>query len=667
MKLTKFFTLCLSFLLISIVFVGSAEATGKRSATIDEVVGTVWVQKAGGHLPLRAYVGMSLEQGDRLTTSGAYSSAIIAFPDTKDQIIVAENAEIRLTDLRIEAGHSMTRVTVLSGQVFASVTPITNEQDVFEIRTPDQTARAKGTNFYVGVDPLTGGTSMTVFSGIVQGSQTNPTTNQGSGPVFVYPGQQMHGFEDNQPGDPRSVIDIAALANQVPPAVLEEIVKAKEKIDRENAELLNRLKDAEDSPSSTDNAHLEDLDRLERNLSRLLNNIIKQAIAEGTINEQAARRLIDELNFDVDIDTPEELDYTAAERERLAELRRAQEERLRQANEKQEAEKLRNEELMKKLQAQRAQQAAQHQKKLEEQRQEAEKRLQEQLNAAQKAAFEAAQRKKEEERRAQEAAAEEMKKKTEPAPQPGSSWPSPNPISKVDRDLAAAMASIPEDLEPFTDESRKALLEATELPAGTDEEKIAKTEAIKKAVRELEMISYQEIKLRHFEVEGNELTVGWEEYPGAASYQYFINDESEDWLEEMDSPIQGARIGFDSEKLETDGVHTLKIVALDEEGQKLVEKVIQFAINLAPIDLFVSVIEENKVRLQWDPNPDITRYELHLNGSPVGLNDGDEDVITYDFNIDRSLLYTIEIKAFNESDDVIASKTLLTDFTFYME
>lgn len=57
-----------------------------------------------------------------------------------------------MADLRKEYGNAVTRLTVWSGIVLASVNPDRKTGDIFEVNTPGQHIAAKGTNIIVQVE-----------------------------------------------------------------------------------------------------------------------------------------------------------------------------------------------------------------------------------------------------------------------------------------------------------------------------------------------------------------------------------------------------------------------------------------------------------------------------------------------------------------------------------
>ncbi|WHT48095.1 hypothetical protein QNH10_19020 [Sporosarcina thermotolerans] len=86
-----------------------------------------------------------------------------------------------------------------------------------------------------------------------------------------------------------------------------------------------------------------------------------------------------------------------------------------------------------------------------------------------------------ERQRQKDAENRERERTARPVVQPPSPPPIP-PISEVDRNLASAKAGIPISAEPYTDESWERIEVALSLEESSDEEKVAKTEAILNAI-----------------------------------------------------------------------------------------------------------------------------------------------------------------------------------------
>lgn len=679
MNMKKRFTLLFSILFIAIFVVSSfgkpAEAATNRTAQLDEIIGTVWVKKAGGNTSVRAYTGMMIQQGDQITTSGDFSSAKLVFSDTKDKIVFENNANLVLTDLRMEEGRAITRVTVLSGSVFSSVTPMQNKKDIFEMNTPGQINSAKGTSFIVVVDPITGKTKTVVLSGIVQ--VTAPNSGE-SGENNIYPGQSILTYPDQLTGqltDQISVLDPKLMEYSLNIRIIEEILKAKGNSDKENDEMIRSfMENLGNGNLPIDIQNQEDLTRYKQNLEKLIQHIARNAMNQGKINEEALTKLLKELGIEFPVKDDGGFNYTATEQEKLKKLQEDAEARKQQkeAELKEQAEKQKaNEPLLKNLEKKRQEQQEQQRKFLEEQRKQAEDRLKEQLSNEQKAAFEKVKQQQQLEMERQNQAALDMKKKSEPPPPPPPPPSRPNPVSKIDRDLAAAKARIPKDLEMYEGQSLERLYYAQSLPERTTEEKIEKTRELLEAIESLKLIEeipLVELKLHHLETVDNGLLVFWEHYEGTLEYKVYLNDNEAEVndIGQVDGPdsLRGGYIdGVENEET------ILRIVAYDEAGEQIAERTIHFTPDSNVLTIQQSFLQEDSFTMVWDKVDDETRYEIYLDQEKleeIGVEEN-SGLETFEYtvdNVDMTRLSSIAIKAYN-GDRLVGSKTILTDFLYY--
>lgn len=265
-----------------------------RTAVLEQITGTVWITQAGGSLTYQAYNGMTLHQGDQLLTE-KNTSAILKTVDRKDEITISENSELYISSLSDTTLTKQTSFMLWSGLVLANVSSLVNAKDTFNILTPTAVTDVRGTNFMVVINPVTGLSMLFVNSGLVQGSGNGTSQDPA---LLVYPGQQLGfipGLESQAPNMPY-MVDLSGLINQTSPAVIEAILKAKQKIDQENEEMLERFRNQAPGSIPSGGFSPDDLDRYQNNLDNLLANILKQARDLNLIEPDKLKALIDEAN-----------------------------------------------------------------------------------------------------------------------------------------------------------------------------------------------------------------------------------------------------------------------------------------------------------------------------------------------------------------------------------
>ncbi|MEO0801532.1 MAG: FecR family protein [Cyanobacteria bacterium J06642_2] len=101
-----------------------------------------------------AILGERLTQtGERLTT-GAQSSALLAFDDGIGFARVTEETEMAVTQMDVSAGQGkITRLSVPRGNVTLQIRRFTNPNSRLEVETPAGIAGVRGTVFGIGVSP----------------------------------------------------------------------------------------------------------------------------------------------------------------------------------------------------------------------------------------------------------------------------------------------------------------------------------------------------------------------------------------------------------------------------------------------------------------------------------------------------------------------------------
>ncbi|MEK5333774.1 FecR domain-containing protein [Lysinibacillus sp. FSL W8-0992] len=628
----KLFILFIPIIMLCVILskycVIDAEAASNRSIKIEEVRGTVMIQKSAGVKLIRAYEGMTLQQGDRISTN-PYASLRLIIPDTNDEITVSENTEFSIVNLDEAKENKRTKLTMWNGSIWAKVTPLKHSKDKFEIGTPSSTMNVKGTNFFVGVDPNTGNSSVFVGSGIVNVSPNN----QGSGDsTFVFPSQQLL----NNSGDV-NIVDLDSLIRNMDPTLIEAILRSKAAIDKENEQYIAELQQGQQ-------LNKEDINRLNQNLQNLVGNIVNEAIQQKKISQQEIEKLIKKLkeqyniNFDLDLDKTLPLQLTDAEKEKMALLQKLEEERKKkQEEEKQKQEQLKqqNQDILNKLQEQLRKQEEQKKAVEEAARKKALENLQLKLDEEKRKALEERLKALELEKKKQEEAASDSKSKAEAeaeAPVPTSpSQPSENPgpvTSDIDTNLAKAKATVPISSERYTEESWSRIVFALGLRETSNSEKIEKTEAIKLAVAGLITVIDHNLMIAKSSIPTNSIRYTPDTW-GKLVAALAMNETN------------------DSEKVE-------KTEAIKNAVERLVE--IPIVSELVIEELSVGT---NYIKVHWAHYVNATIYEVYLNGELVKTYDEIMDVYNFtDDELQSGKSYILEILALDESSNVLANKTI---------
>ncbi|MEG0439504.1 MAG: FecR domain-containing protein [Solibacillus sp.] len=240
MKRWSIVTLMAIFLTVSIFsHVGTAEAATSRVAIISKLEGTVEVQKFGGKKTLKGFKGMSLNQGDIVTT-GKKSSVVLKFSNgtsEDDTLILESSTKVTFSKLSIKNG-TTTKVSMLKGKAWVDVKSIKNKEDEFVLETPTAIMGVRGTNFFVGVDPNTGLPTVAVLSGNV--NVTGSGNNDGS--VNVYPGSALTvDGQDQLQTIPMDNQVLSQMLNSTSNEVMKAILESAQKIIDENQKLMDQF------------------------------------------------------------------------------------------------------------------------------------------------------------------------------------------------------------------------------------------------------------------------------------------------------------------------------------------------------------------------------------------------------------------------------------------
>jgi len=326
------------------VLAQEASAASSRVAVIQELKGTVKVKKSGGSKEFTAFAKMSLNEGDILDV-GKGGSAVLQFANGSsedDRMTVTENTTMTFSKLS-EGKSTTTKVSVLNGSVWSTVKSIKNKDDRFTIETPTAIMGVRGTNLFVGVNPITGEGTFTIVSG---SGQIIPATPSKPAGTMIYPGQQLTIPNGNTQSDLQQdvhVIDLDELIRNASPELIREIIEAKEKIDRENDDFINKkkkeLEDGKTDPA-LDLKDQADLARYQQNLEFLIGNLLKEALKDNKIGKDDLNRLIDEANKKltkkIDLDKVVPPTLTDKEKQKLELAKKLQQEREEAAKKKKE-------------------------------------------------------------------------------------------------------------------------------------------------------------------------------------------------------------------------------------------------------------------------------------------------------------------------------------------
>ncbi|OUS75456.1 hypothetical protein B1748_17170 [Paenibacillus sp. MY03] len=386
-----------------------AAAASVRIASIVSVSGTVEVKKAGGKKYFKAYKDMPLNAGDHLKT-GDKSSVTIRVQDRSDEATLGGGSSLYISELRDASGKKKSNFTLWTGSMWVKASTLVSTEDEFEVETPTAVMGVRGTNLFVTVDPLTGESMFMIASGVGQVFSKNNGKNDDR-PSTIYPSQMLNTYFDEKKQSEKDEVVFVNLEQFVQgagPGVIEAIIRNKAAIDKENEELLERLRQGLGPNNSLDPDGLniksiEDLERFRQNLEHFVANAVKEAIKQNKVDADAIRKLVEEANRSldkkIDLDNAKEPVLTDKEKEqqRLAEQLKQQRDRLKQQQEQALAEQQKKQqELLAKLAEQARQKQEANQKILEEQKRKAEEEYLKKLEEEKLKAFLEAKKKLEE-------------------------------------------------------------------------------------------------------------------------------------------------------------------------------------------------------------------------------------------------------------------------------
>lgn len=449
----------LLFGLLSSLAAKPAQAkSSSRLAIVTEVGGTVTVQSAGASNAYDAYEGMSLNQGDYITT-GSDSYAVLSIKDTDDQITIGAYAEVYISDLASSGSGKKSKLKMWAGSLWTSVKKLAGA-DEFEVETPTAVMGVRGTNVAFGVDPETGETFAAVASGTVTAESTvgddeeEGTSEGGGDKTLLSPSQQYQqttNKKSKNAEDNVSTVDIEALVSRISSRIVQAMVESSNAINEENDEYIQQQEEAldkgEDNTTTRDGAtsslkakSKEELQKLKQNFQNIVGNVVNTAITTGVVDATKILEVIDKTNESapddkkLDLNNVKPLDKTAGLDPELEAKKQAERERVEQERKaKLEQQKQELDKLLKELEAA-LNKLKEEQKRLEAERKAAEQaakdkaaaELAAKLSAEEKARFEA-DKKAADQKKAEQAAASASPSAT-PTPTPSAS-PSPTPSS----------------------------------------------------------------------------------------------------------------------------------------------------------------------------------------------------------------------------------------------
>lgn len=374
-------------------FATDAHAASSRVALIKELKGTVKVRKAGGSKEFTAFVKMSLNEGDTLST-GTGSSAVLQFAngtDEDDKMTVSANTKLTFSKLSDRKG-TTTKVSMWSGSAWVDVKSIVSKNDEFMLETPTAVMGVRGTHLLVSVDPATGNTRLIVAAGVVRTETTDVTDRRTQD---VYPTQRavITDGDEVQPGDIYiAPVDLSLLMDQSDANIVTAILGSASEIVDENARYSEQYSQQGLPQQLGDKP--EDLNRFKSNTENLLGAIADQAVKNGLLTQERLDRILTEVKeqsgFSIDL-SKKQLAITEAEKNKQEEQRKLEAEIEKKAEEMRKKElELRkaNEALQRQLEEEKKKQAEAKRKAEDAKKKKAQDKYESGLSDAEKAKYE---------------------------------------------------------------------------------------------------------------------------------------------------------------------------------------------------------------------------------------------------------------------------------------
>lgn len=125
-------------------------ADNSRTATVQELYGSVKVKMVTSEKEIKAFKGMRLNEGDTILT-GKDSKAVLRLDQDKE-IVIAANTQAVLTKIGSKGASTDTVITIVTGGVGNKVEKKLDKDSKYKIKTPTAVMGVRGTEFYVQVE-----------------------------------------------------------------------------------------------------------------------------------------------------------------------------------------------------------------------------------------------------------------------------------------------------------------------------------------------------------------------------------------------------------------------------------------------------------------------------------------------------------------------------------
>lgn len=649
-----------------------------RAAVIEQIKGKVWVTQAGGALTYQAYNGMNLHQGDHILTE-KNTSAVLRTADRKDEITISENSELYISNLSGTFRTKHTSFMLCRGLASVEVSSLVNAKDTFNILTPTGVTDVRGTNFMVSIDPVTGIPSLSVSSGLVQASGNGTSPN----PVFVYPAQEINLLPNLGSSSMPSMVDLSSLVNQFSPAIMEALLRQKNKIDQENAEMLEKMKNeavGSNLGGSLGSLSPSDLEQYQNNLNNLLGNILKQALDQKKMDPKQLQTLIDEANkkldHPIDLSKVPPLQLTPEQKlqqEKQKQLEAEQRKRLEEMNKQRELDEQKKA-LLDRIKADKERLEQENKKKQEEYAKRAEELYKQRLSDADKQKFEEQQKALELKNKQQQQAQQPKASIPAPAPTPNAPTAPTTPTTpttptntapKVIKPLPDRMVNADDAYEidmstVFHDVDGDALifsahssdlavaevsvngsgLRVTTKGKGISEIRITASDG-KGGLTEtsFRLAYYHKLEDLRAEVTSSFVELYWDAYgEEGTTYHVYMNDKLVESTPYTHVSLTG---------LKPDTVYNLRVVAI--HGDDETEAFADYTVTTQPMDFQSMDVTANSITVFWGYYGGKT-IKLYLNDEEIDpsiIGSSDENHYTFT-DLSPNTSYNIRIEAWNE-------------------
>ncbi|WMT40931.1 chitobiase/beta-hexosaminidase C-terminal domain-containing protein [Paenibacillus sp. D2_2] len=231
-------------------------------------------------------------------------------------------------------------------------------------------------------------------------------------------------------------VDLSDFVNQASPAVIEAILRDMQKIVQENAEMLERMRNAASGSNPGENPgglSPDELDRYQNNLDNLIANILKQARDQNLIEPGQLQALIDEANKQsdtkIDLNNVPPLQLSDEEKQQQERQKQLEEELRKRQEEQNKQREAQNQALLDKIKAERERLEQENKKKQEEAAKLAEELYKQGLSDAERQKFEEQQKALEQQRQQQDQAQQPQVPKPTTTPTP--TTPTTTPETEV--------------------------------------------------------------------------------------------------------------------------------------------------------------------------------------------------------------------------------------------